>query len=137
MKSYTIYKTSTGQILRSGNCNSNDFNNQSSDNESIIEGIYDDSKYYFLNNTAIQIPARPNDYSYFNFDTKEWVSNVDLLKYRIRSERNKKLSESDWTQLNDVSLSNKSEWLQYRQLLRDITNQQSFPFNVVWPQKPE
>ena len=137
MKSYTIYKTSSGQILRSGNCNVQDFEHQRSDGESIVEGQYSDSEFYFVNNQPIQIPSKPNDYSYFDFDLKQWVSDVESLKRKIRTERNKLLSNSDWTQLQDVYLNNRDQWLEYRQSLRDITNQQSFPFDVVWPQKPE
>ncbi len=56
----------------------------------------------------------------------------------IRSERNTKLTESDWTQLNDTPLDNDSkvEWTVYRQALRDLPSQAGFPHNVVWPTKP-
>lgn len=56
----------------------------------------------------------------------------------IRVQRNILLSESDWTQLGDVSLSDvkKEEWRLYRQSLRDITNFDS-PDHVIWPNKPE
>ena len=56
----------------------------------------------------------------------------------IRAERNTKLSECDWTQLNDTPLDNtaKVAWTTYRQDLRDIPSQSGFPHNVVWPVKP-
>lgn len=56
----------------------------------------------------------------------------------IRAERNTKLSECDWTQLNDTPLDNtaKVAWTTYRQALRDIPSQSGFPHNVVWPVKP-
>jgi len=56
----------------------------------------------------------------------------------IRYDRNKKLSESDWTQLSDSQLSeiDKASWITYRQALRDITVQEDFPNAVVWPDKP-
>ena len=38
----------------------------------------------------------------------------------IRNKRNKMLSECDWTQMNDVQLSDDAEWKAYRQLLRDL-----------------
>tara|TARA_Y100001951_G_C11208813_1_gene221719 strand:+ start:423 stop:773 length:351 start_codon:yes stop_codon:yes gene_type:complete len=55
----------------------------------------------------------------------------------VRSDRNKKLANSDWTQLDDVPLSNTElqEWQTYRQALRDIPTQ-SDPFNVTWPTPP-
>jgi hypothetical protein len=53
----------------------------------------------------------------------------------IREIRNELLKECDWTQLSDVSSEIKSNWISYRQELRDITTQ-SNPFNIVWPVKP-
>jgi len=52
----------------------------------------------------------------------------------IRQQRNNKLYQSDWTQLEDAPLSadQKAEYRVYRQALRDITTQ-SDPFNIVWP----
>lgn len=53
----------------------------------------------------------------------------------IRSKRDLLLSQSDWTQLADVS-ENKEAWSVYRQSLRDIPLQQGFPYNVIWPITP-
>ena len=52
----------------------------------------------------------------------------------IRTKRNEKLSESDWTQLADVPFTEtqKMQWSEYRQALRDITLQED-PFNIIWP----
>ena len=52
----------------------------------------------------------------------------------IRTERNQKLAETDWTALSDVTISN--EMIAYRQALRDITTQDGFPNEVTWPTKP-
>jgi len=43
----------------------------------------------------------------------------------LRTERNKKLAETDWTQGGDVPLtySNDADWATYRQSLRDITDE--------------
>jgi len=56
----------------------------------------------------------------------------------VRSERNILLTECDWTQFQDspISGSKLTEWQTYRQSLRDITNQ-SNPFEITWPTKPE
>jgi hypothetical protein len=54
---------------------------------------------------------------------------------QIRSERNSKLKDSDWTQLAD-STADKAAWATYRQALRDITGQQGFPWTVNWPETP-
>ena len=53
----------------------------------------------------------------------------------IRLERDRLLAETDWTALSDVTMS--PEMATYRQALRDVTAQPSFPDNVTWPAKPE
>lgn len=59
-------------------------------------------------------------------------------EFEMRQERDYLLFRSDWTQANDSPLSaeKKAEWATYRQKLRDITNNPSFPF-VSFPAMPE
>lgn len=54
---------------------------------------------------------------------------------RVRSRRDKLLSSSDWTQVADAPV-DKTSWATYRQALRDITIQEGFPTDVVWPTEP-
>ncbi len=56
----------------------------------------------------------------------------------IREERNKLLSESDWTQVNDAPFDadQKLAWALYRETLRMIPQQEGFPETVNWPPKP-
>jgi hypothetical protein len=71
--------------------------------------------------------------------TAEEQAEIDTQKAaQVRRERNAKLTECDWTQLNDTPLDNptKVEWTTYRQALRDITTQSGFPHSVIWPTKP-
>jgi hypothetical protein len=55
-----------------------------------------------------------------------------------RVKRDELLKLSDWTQVSDCSLSDekKAEWLEYRQALRDITTQDTWPNYPVWPIAP-
>jgi hypothetical protein len=53
----------------------------------------------------------------------------------IRDSRNGKLTACDWTQLPDANV-DKSMWADYRQALRDVTQQATFPWGVVWPERP-
>lgn len=53
----------------------------------------------------------------------------------IRSSRNKKLSLSDWTQVDDAPV-DKAAWAAYRQGLRDLPSQAGFPWDVTWPVEP-
>ena len=53
----------------------------------------------------------------------------------VRTSRNDKLAQCDWTQLAD-STADKTVWATYRQMLRDVTVQDGFPWNVTWPEAP-
>ena len=62
----------------------------------------------------------------------------------LREERNRRLTETDWTQNRDVTLSNDSDWQTYRQSLRDLPSvaepqldEQGNLTNITWPTKPE
>lgn len=55
----------------------------------------------------------------------------------VKAQRIKLLVNSDWTQLPDVPQATKEKWVTYRQELRDITEQEGYPFNVTFPEKPE
>lgn len=59
------------------------------------------------------------------------------LEEDARSERNRLLSESDWTQVADVPQATKDKWAPYRQALRDVPQQAGFPDSIVWPTKPQ
>ena len=52
----------------------------------------------------------------------------------LRAERDRKLAETDWTALSDVTQS--AEMATYRQALRDITESYTSLDDVVWPTKP-
>lgn len=65
--------------------------------------------------------------------------------FLLRAERDSRLSETDWRMLSDVNANN-TEWIAYRQALRDIPNQNPDPqlneevlgewLNVNWPTPP-
>ena len=56
----------------------------------------------------------------------------------IRTYRDKKLAESDWTQLGDAPLTaeRKDVMTQYRQALRDLPQDYEDPDDVIIPEKP-
>jgi hypothetical protein len=60
----------------------------------------------------------------------------ELLKI-VRTQRNKLLTESDWTQLPDVPLTEekKGEWRTYRQALRDLPANVN-PYKPIFPNIP-
>ena len=71
--------------------------------------------------------------------TEEEINTKKEEKWiEIRDIRDSLLAQSDWTQFQDspITGSKLTEWQTYRQSLRDITNQ-SNPFSLNWPTKPE
>lgn len=91
---------------------------------------------------VIGIPEYVNE-KYFQTwivrDIEDWEKNERISNQWkiVRDSRNQLLTESDWTQLPDVNLPNKLEWVEYRENLRNITNQTENPFDIMWPNKPQ
>ena len=54
----------------------------------------------------------------------------------VRTSRNDKLKECDWTQVLDAPV-DQTVWATYRQALRDISSQDGFPWEITWPTQPE
>jgi len=52
-----------------------------------------------------------------------------------KRKRDKLLNETDWTQTNDTPLSEQEieVYKRYRQELRDISKQENFPNDILWP----
>ena len=63
------------------------------------------------------------------------IPDVDAEARKVRDERNKLLSESDWTQILDAPV-DQAAWAAYRQDLRDVPSQAGFPWNIEWPTQP-
>jgi hypothetical protein len=100
-------------------------------------------------NEAVPIKREP----FTTYET-EWVKGDDLV-YRetavtavvdeaardaaeadkVRAKRDRLLAESDWTQLADAPLTDeeRTAWATKRQSLRDVPQQEGFPWSVVWP----
>lgn len=72
----------------------------------------------------------------------EWIIPVENRwgpEQKIRNIRNFRLKQSDRYSYPDypITTEKRNEWAAYRQALRDITSQPTFPGSVVWPVKPE
>ena len=102
----------------------------------IDEGAVDEK---FVGSTFIIAPYEVIEVKMWRPYTVDEKAEIETQKAKqIRTERNAKLAECDWTQLNDTPLDNtaKVAWTTYRQVLRDITAQAGFPNSVIWPVKP-
>lgn len=58
---------------------------------------------------------------------------IEELSIKIRLQRNELLSSTDWSQVADISQIVRDKYIQYRQALRDVPQQEGFPENIVWP----
>lgn len=135
---FTIFNKNTGQIIQSGDCIDSDYDIQYVPNECEKLPIYSDPINQYIENGIVKdIPQKPEYQSYFDYQTKQWIKDKDAQGYVIKAKRNMLLAESDWTQLPDVPINTKTQWSTYRQELRDITSQPGYPFDVIWPTKPE
>jgi len=86
------------------------------------------------------IPSYVNGSWILNWTVRPMTeAEIDKLSSNIRNERVQKLLESDWTHVTDTKLTSEQQiaWATYRQALRDITSQPSFPYDISWPTKPE
>lgn len=63
---------------------------------------------------------------------------LDQASANIRAHRNYLLSQTDWvvTLSYEQQLPVPQAWVNYRQLLRDVPQQEVFPYAVVWPETP-
>lgn len=136
---YTIYNTTTGQIERVIECPPEMVSLQFDPaTHAALEGSFDDSVYYVEAGVPVAKPPKPTPHHVFDYTTKQWIDprTPEAEWSLVRAERNRRLQETDWTQLHDVPSAAKEEWAAYRQALRDITEQPD-PFNIVWPEPPQ
>ena len=117
---YTIYKTATGNIVSNGTTNCELDALILNNDESIIEGIHKVNDYKIIDDAPVE--------QVVDF----WID--------VRNARNRLLLESDWTQLEDVPVTTKSKYKEYRQELRDLPqtyNQVDNIDDVIFPSIPE
>jgi hypothetical protein len=132
---YSIY-INNGKIIKLLDCDN--IEQQLLDGESYIDGWFNDSEYYVEDSQVIQMLPKPNQYSVFNYTTKQWVENEQIAIVNVSDKRQKLLYSTDWTQLPNGPFNQQQQeaWAVYRQQLRDIPEQSGYPFNVVWPTPP-
>ena len=113
------------------------------------EGIYN-IKYYASKRDAEEIldidgkSHDPKQYTQSHFVPDDTAKDARILAdewTNIRRERDKLLTESDWTQANDTPLSDAdvAKWKTYRTSLRDLPSDQSNKTkysDITWPTKP-
>ena len=141
MPNFVVFDPATGEILRSGFCMDDALPFQARDGEAVIECDFS-VKYgthYVnpVNREPMVMPDKPSSHHRWDWESYSWQQDRALAEKSVRAKRQSLLTASDWTQLPDVPLETKAAWAVTRQLLRDITDQAGFPFDVVWPESPK
>lgn len=139
MKEFTILNQN-GKILRSGVCQDEAFEAQANEpGEVVVEGNYSMFEYYFKNNEFQKIPPKPSKLHVWDENECIWKATKPYTLEQVRTIRNAKLRTSDWTDTvsaqTRLSAEELQAWQNYRQALRDITNNLDLD-NVVWPVPP-
>ena len=72
-----------------------------------------------------------------DFTPEEVEAKLDSAAEGWRMDRDWALTQSDFIFAPDVTVEDMDAWLEYRQALRDVTNQPNFPKDVQFPLRPD
>lgn len=72
-------------------------------------------------------------YSVADMDDEAKAAKDAAQAAAMRQERNRRLSELDWTQGKDIPDNISGPAAVTRQSLRDVPSQAGFPWDIVWP----
>jgi hypothetical protein len=135
MKKFTIYKDN--QIIARHEGLEEEVKNICEFKEWLyLEGWPTDTQY-ISNDQIVDFPDKPSEIHTWNWGTLSWAKNLELAEQNIRRQRQELLESTDWTQLPDVPNATRVKYQAYRQALRDITAQESFPETVTFPEITE
>lgn len=135
---FTVYKTATGQIIKTGYVSEGDIALQAGEGETAIAKPSQPGQDWVVDGLVVPLPNKPAGDYVFDYTAKEWVPDLERASYDAITKRNKLLYESDWTQIPNAPLTPEQveQWAVYRQALRDVPQQEGFPMNIVWPVAP-
>lgn len=148
MKTYTLFHTASGFFTgRTLSIPANMLALNTPDGMGAIEGNFDHlcQRLDLVTREVVDwTPPAPADDEFraWSWDTgsRRWVAapTAAARGRDIRSERDRLLSASDWTQLADAELdaAGRQAWVLYRRALRRIPLQPGFPDVINWPVPP-
>lgn len=137
---YIVYNLSLGNIVKGVSCDPSSIEYQyNHQEEGCIESNEDIQTGYIQNGSFVLFPPKPSGPATFDYQTKQWVRDTSVQEELVKNQRDELLYQSDWTQIpnNPLTEQKQQEWAVYRQQLRDVTDQSGYPFDVIWPTKPE
>jgi hypothetical protein len=85
------------------------------------------------------VPFTPEEEAEWDAEEAAWAAGEnDRLAAAAREERNARIAATDWMVLKaaEVGAVVDPGWIIYRQALREVPQQPSFPSNVTWPTPP-
>ena len=124
-KSYAVYKVVTGEIKQ---VIMTPFESEVA--ATLLEG----QSYKEIDADLVTDMDRQRFNSEGNIEFFTPVVDPKVARLGFINSRNKKLLDSDWTQLPDAPV-DKESWAEYRQKLRDLPKTTD-TLNVVWPDRP-
>ena len=123
-----IYDPNTGKILQTMSCSLEDI--ESMNSYVIVDEFKPYDSEYFVQDGQL-VPRDP---------VIILQEKTDQETVKVRNARNSMLAETDWVELPSSSIRLSAEtmtnYMNYRQALRDIPSQEGFPFNITWPILP-
>jgi hypothetical protein len=139
MTTITTYDRATGKILTVYDGPDLSLLALNGKSVGVLEGRYDDEEYRVVEGVPVPLPAKPDQWYVFDYIKAQWVDGRSIaeIENEVRYQRERLLTQSDWTQLPDIDQATKDKWQPYRQALRDITSQPGFPENIQWPEPPQ
>lgn len=120
--------------IRSGNCTILFFDNVEEKQEE------EESISYQCDLYKIEVTYRENLQESIEKNYDKWLkfakdSDYEKVATEVRKKRDELLKETDWTQMSDNSVSSTmlEKYQEYRQKLRDVPQQDGFPYDVEFP----
>lgn len=136
------FNKETFECVGSGSCQAGTEDLQGGEDELVYvtDGQIHWSQAYIKNGRVFDAGAPPSEFHKLNYETGVYYFDKHGAEASVRAKRNFLLSLSDWVDTHSaqarVSADDLGLWGKYRQELRDISLQPSFPFNVIWPEEP-
>lgn len=129
-----------GTVIRTGECPDVAIGVQAQEGEFLYAGaisITDRVDPATGKRIAVNVPQKPGEHYRYDSPSNKWLPDMESAWASVKRQRDALLKATDWRVLRamDVGTPMNESWLQYRQSLRDIT-QQTDPFNIVWPVIP-
>ena len=89
----------------------------------------------FKNVNGTRIPLSSQEEADFLAEEAVWAAETDVRAAKdVRDVRNTMLSASDWMAVSDRTMTGPET--AYRQSLREVPQQETFPSEVTWPVAP-